>query len=1318
MLDNWKRLSYNELIGKFTNLKTASNVNHVKENQGLKGKINSRVYISAGAINQESANKFKENLANFFPAYVTIEDDNNGFGNEPVKITKFKIKKADLIRYRDDWLNNRCLRELAKLDGKASEYNLRLLTTLLATATNLKKGTYGGERTRKYEHDQRGGRGKHQQFLNWFYSEDGYPGRVDYEKLHFLLSAHKEPPVIFFDPEHIREKFTLEDGFIRIEVKQDNPLLVLFNAFPQDNKTKLKHEEGKLKGNFQDWKHFAEFLLGEGKEQAEILLKKHQQVAILKELDVNAAIIVKIKEGNWEINRNELVNGRITALEKSLKLFADKAFLIKFTKDKGVLQAEQYFNWLCANIHAEIAFLKTQVQLPEQDNFKVLHQEINQLLTIHDFLLYKDLVHRDAQINITEKEATDLFNALKEASDKKKVLSEHPVAKLLNLNKEGDLSDLTKFLEANNQWNKHIKRDFLEKLNSLLPKNLHSVKISSKLRIKQVLYNLTYYIPGSSLWLKHLHPANSRVETGFKGNSLYCSNKEIEETKISREIRLSLEVNSVDGSLSKFVPSKHEAKCYVSEFRKERNMMGAKERFIYRIKKHRLIWLPFSIGIFIFTVSLSITSRILTILGVIAPFPINTILNEFRGFTESVAIIFGLDTFLDFTVLRAIDFVALTVRYIDKYLFGSTIRSCLRLITGIALDIYRGIKYGIKSCWQSLIDHGLWGSLVIASDNVKSAFGEITKEEVKNVPKSVLTYFRNKIFTSEERAESIGFNIPIISLFYNLYKNYKEWKGRKEGLKLRPVDYESVGKSQYLAICPKLEEDKQCVTSEKAKLHRLKLACDSFASLHKEEADKINELKSKIENFTKEQNTDKLQEKYEEVRTVLNKITKKDELIKLVHAQTQITGVKQDLHNFAQNKERIRERKKDFSQVLLLQTALLHKKLFPDQNIDYQNPANSFIQQNPEGVKSADLQRKINIINSLIEKINDSKIATAQSITEPIFTINNEHRKLKLNLELYKSGLEQLKSHLNEKNSISPIGLSLLDYKFRHCLSNAFVLMNKGFNRLDYNGFHNGDLQKFVGEFGLATLLISSKKMSEIAANLRLYSGTSSSLDLAVRRFSHFVKEYQDPKRLLLCFLAISALEMTRARVITDTISDYMELVTSYLEILDQGSKETIVGNAIHVFYEKAELPRDLIAALIQFNEGLCDMEIAEEDEYDTTTRAKSIVNTLCSIIFTVIGINIIKSVIAEKGYDKKEAMQKCYTPYFATIGCLASGIPVAVLTLRNVAVNAAIIYTLFAISTASVITSFGSFIYSLTLPKTTISDGITTKPEKSLIRY
>lgn len=1259
----WKELSYKKLLAEFTHVP----ITNVKGDSLW----DVRVQLPQGQVQ-----KFK----NYFPDFVKIKEVKSLQVNQVL----LSISKADLVRCRDNYLGNP-IRQWADIDGKHEEYDVRLLATLFVSGNSADQYN---TISKKYLHEQRAIKGKDQQILNWLYDEDGYPGRVEYKGKDFVRYAHEEAPVIFLDPhQYLKGKFTLAQGKFKLSFQDNSPIKSAFDRYsqiqmqnePQHKKVKLN--DNTLEGNFAAWKHFVAYLLGDGKEQviADLQAKQKADTLLAASEDVES-------EQSTNSDSNKQSQEIIVALQSTLKLFSSTAFFNKFTKDKGVLQSEQYFTTLFAHIHAEIGFLRSHntVSLEDLKKFQDIHTEINELLTLHDFLAYKELVHRDAQILLTKKEVKDLFKDLRNSDQTidsiKAVLADDSTAKLLCIPNLGDeaVENIKNFIQNNSELGKNNLSEFLSILQKLAPENVTSIKLSAGLRVKEVLYNLTYYIPGSSLWLKYLHPGSKRVVTGYKRDSWYCKNLEIEETESAKTIREKLSLEKDDSS---FVPSKHEAKCLVSEFRLKRNMMGAKEKFIFKIKKNRFVWLPVCIVLFVVTLGLSIASRVLLVLNVIPPYPINSILEGIRGFTESFAFIFGLDTFIDFTLLRVLDFAALAVKYIDRYLLGCTVRSILRLVTGVLTDIFHGIKYGVKSCIQSIIDHGFIGSVVIATGNVKQSLGSITGEKILSLPRSLFTYIRDKMFLPEERSESFGFKIPVVCAFYHLHKSYKNWRAEKQESCLSAV--KSSNDVVTLYDNPDFN-DKHVLASEKERIKQLEVHLNAFAVTENcVVAQQYRGLVESIRGFNSVQNVGNLQTKYTEIRDKLHNFEQKDKLSDFITATKKIRAAKQDWQDFLHKKQVISENIQDYAKVSILKTALFHKQLF-GYEINYSDPLKSYVQHDNDTAISRDaLEKKISVIDSFLSRISSSNIPVAQSIAEPIFTITREHEQLQLKLKCYKASLEQLKKSVEDGEFVSESMLYCLNYQFKQQLSDAFMLFKGGFNKLQYNHFHGQALQEFLNEFGVFVLSPASSGIKVITGNLKLYEGRDSSADLAFKRFAHFVEEYQDPRRLIFCLMLMSILRQTKLSSIPDSVSELLEMLEHGLglEALEESVMSTPVGKVMHEIYG-GEILRDMSV----FSEQICDilcwskLEDEHNNVYTAEDRAKGTVNTLCALVLTIIGINTIKSIAAEKNYNTKDTLQKCYAPYFSSIS-LFFFIP-AVLVYKYVH-NMMCAYALFAVSVA-----------------------------------
>ena len=1276
---DWRRYAVKEFLEKEFDI-TEEKLKSPKE---IQGGNSSYIYIDAGCISTDH-----------FPACNSIRRVKTKAEEDVIAISK-----ADLRRCKDSWMNN----PLRKFSDQ--EADVRFLTTLFAAADNFnqKQSPYI-DKPEKYQHDQRAGSGRGQQFLNWLYDEDGYPGRVNHKAFHYIKSIFSKPPIILLDPEkHLKNKFTFTGGLYHLNIKADSALHKAITRYKEtekykafEQKLKCTCEDSSVSWNYQQLKQFADYLLKEGRREIEGDLVEQQKKSIIDNINIhkestepNDVPTGCIDEVGQEVREVVDVENVKAALDETLKAFSSKDFLKKFTKDKGVLQFEVYHNWLIANIHAAKKYLEGENA--DLEKFQYLRDEINELLLLRDFLVFKKLKVRDAQLNITTKELKDLFHQLKSenSDDHSKALANNQIGQWLGITSTDnkDVCDqLNTFVTSHEKLDKNDRQEFIDILQGLASTDIQSIKVSTKQRIKEVLYNMNFYIPGSSLWLKYLNPASSRITTSYnRGLSLYCKNREIYETTQSKEIREALHIEI---SSEKYVPSKHEAKCLVDEFRRKHHMMGAKEKFIFKIKKHRVVWLPFCIILSLIMVTIAVTSRVLLSLHVVPASPVNRVLSGFRGFVESSIFIFGLDTFLDLVILRVIDFVSLAINYIDRYLLGSIIRSTLRLIIGITVDCYLGIRNGVKSCLQSFIEHGVIGSLSLAADNIKSSLRKFTWKEVKNGPKAVLTYISEKIFFDEEVSKSPGFNIPVISLFYNIHDVYTKWqKSKQHDTALLTFKEKEYTVEKHLKCDSDLNFNCE---NTRAELQRniVKILTSSYNII-----DKTAPLMQNIIDLNKAllgTNVQLIKTSYEQVKQSLNSgdnEERKGQLQSLVIQQKKVDLAKQDWKDFAQNKDKISSNINAYSQASFEEAKILSSKL----KSVLQSSLNITLQD-----INSEISAKLSLINSLIETLEDSNIGVAQDIAQPIFKTNQELSHLRVSLYCYGHALKDL--HDSEREADDATLLYCLNYNFCHTLSDAFALINKSLNELHYSGVRSTLLKQFTDEFAPYILHDPSSEIKEIVGNLLLYHGRISSVGLATKHFLHFVKEYQEPKRLLILLGLMEFLKVTPAAFIPEAISNSLEVMMGSLHLheISEVINSNEVAQFIHYLYETAEAPRDLMEAAKGIVYTLSNIEKAEKDHHhgshSTEDRVKGTINLICSLLFSIIGINLLKSIAAERGYNKKQTLQRCYATYFVFI-TVSTGI--AMLCVQHfLPAKLHLMYTLSSIAIVAFMGALGTMIY------------------------
>ncbi len=1394
--------------------------------------------ISSAEIQEQfSATKLKIDKEENGQLEQHVKALQESFPKEMIKKVKgysnvYRISKADLQRCKDELLINPF-----RFWANSEEDSMLLTTLMIANNSEDCQEAYEYAGTNTYHHDQRRAKGIGQNVFNQVFKK--HPGRIKHTDTDHIRIAYDRPPIVHLDPlRNLAKNFTFKKGQYRLTINKDSVLYKLSRG--ENNESDLRNyglsgdndvdsERYKIKGNYQSWNNFFESSLKKNREKALDLLISQQQKSILRTIPEDTITVADVDFFTY----NPSTENKISVLKKALEILNNQAFFDKFTKGKGVLQARQYFNYFFAQIHAEISYLKQLESDPKikKQDFTLLHQEINRLLTIYDFFLNKHLTVRQVVYHFTKKEIENFRNLIRDKEHYedicksinknlgyknsntfkhleyiKQQIDNHPVTQILNLN-DAQIQNLQKQAITDPSI-----KDFLQELIEVkfpnkkqnphknskapLPQREGSIKISTTLRIKEFFYNLTFYLPLSSLWLKHLNPANYREKTGYKRDSLYTSNREIQESGVTKEIRenLGLEYDS-----ARFIPSKHEAKNLVYDFRKEKNLMGTKEKFIYKIKRNRFIWLSVCIVVGVITLGLSITSRILIVLNVIPTAPIKNILDEFRGFTETSLLIFSIDTVLDLVILRALDFVVLTVHYIDKYLLGSIIQSTLRIMTGVIVDLVVGIKDCLKTCWQSLIDHELKGSLIIAADNIKTWTKELTADKVKIIPSKIFNYFRNKISTPEEREESIGFNIPVLSLFFNLHKNIKKWKEKRANAKailqkIRPhqlntemalnaatvnsiiVNYpfDSLEKacSDLQTLKPlqeriqkihksfnktnqspkelekhlekiQLEIDKSSKTGrykqeldtffaklrDKEKeyfintsntfkrkyLARLDLACTELEkTLPNNKKQKLESIRTHIKKIGvtadgKHNNKTQLLNEYNQLYRKLEDLGYRESFENLLQFIRQKEQLHKDLIDIKHKKDLILENKEGYIQTFLLDTAINYKAVKEEirkdksdiSEINYKYLIDNFLIPNTNSssakqglISKSDLKRKIKILDAVIKKLEASKLEAARSIAEPIFNLTgNTLDSTKVGLELYKAILEEFEQKINHSHHIDPIALALLTAKFSRSLSDAAIFLKKGIAPSESSGHEFSYLKDYLSEYGLKFLSDTSPEAKELAEELVLYTGIKSSTDVAIKRFSHFVKDFQSPIKLIIAGAGSYALIGLGGGHIIEYAAWPLEKLEEHLPSLHiHENATTVMGGVVTAIYIHAETPRDIAVTLCSANKTLQGSTAAE-------MHVKGTLNTIISLLSSLLLINSIKTYAAEKGYTQQEKLRQLYIPYFTIISIAFDGFIIASLLLERLPKKKIGMYTIIV---AAVILSFlplAVFIYSLFVP-------------------
>ena len=287
--------------------------------------------------------------------------------------------------------------------------------------------------------------------------------------------------------------------------------------------------------------------------------------------------------------------------------------------------------------------------------------------------------------------------------------------------------------------------------------------------------------------------------------------------------------------------------------------------------------------------------------------------------------------------------------------------------------------------------------------------------------------------------------------------------------------------------------------------------------------------------------------------------------------------------------------------------------------------------------------------------------SSKQSFSSPVFNTNTKLEYLLCSLECYRAALSNLHDKFNSQygqDLPSEALLMSLHYNFRHTLSDAFFLLNNGLNELHYSGLNSALLSEFSNEF---VFYIHHKPSSEIQGatdDLLLYHAKISVLSLFLEHFKHFVQEHQEIKRLALCGFLMHAARQTSLKVFAEGLTDSFERFMDELPgvgTLHDAVCDNAVAEAVEEFYKNCELLRDFfevgensINALMQTEEASADDH--HHGSYSAELRVKSAINLIFCFIFSILGIQSLRSIAIDRQYNNRQIMQVLVIPYISTL--------------------------------------------------------------------
>ncbi|WP_339045720.1 hypothetical protein [Candidatus Mesenet endosymbiont of Agriotes lineatus] len=1207
----------------------------------------------------------------------TEENRKKIFSHIPEKLfTKFtdgeekylKITKADLLRHQKEQMANPI-----RAWGNDDEYSTRLITSLLFGATpgwhEYCKNSYEHGQDR-YIHDQRAGGGRAKQFLNWMYDDEGYPGRLEEQNEYENLI-----PLCFPNPELLRPHFScMGDGRYALVVSTSWGCSELYHKLYELNllnkftiQVDEKTNEARIIAPFCTWQEAIAKILEEQSLEKDLSLEQQKTHIISLIIEFVKDQATKNKEEIQDIEQlqkkvtdfiqsiNNVAkdeNSNVCQVQKAIKalyqirknITANKEFFDKFTDDKGVLQAEQYFRALTAHIDSEITFLVTfQSVLTKKDldiflkqTCKEVHSDINELLLAHDFLLTDDLEHRDIVINLTRKEIKELYQYISDkikdykGNEKDKYewllhqLKLHPLFEFFNVRNTNEMQakvgELWKIVESDDSNKEFDKSRFINGLTEVINSSADDkgevhIEQSRWLAFKQWLYNASYHIPLSSIWLSHVNPGKSRTGTKYKGQTLrealYAQNRVIQTSEFSQNIRKDL---NLDTDNKEFVESKHEASWLIKEFRKKHRISGAKEKVLTYLGKNKILWYTLLTVFILFTSAAAIVGRVLSYLGIVPPVVVDRMINSLRGIFDGFVVMFGLDTIIDSIFILAADLAGLIVRFVDYLLLFGLVSKTIRYMTKGIGRVIEGISNGFKALYETIRIYGLKGSFILLHDKIINNKQPAKEEKCEA---------EEKIEKKKEIMVGQAHNIDNISSSIQKLWQESQIEGHKSnGERIKYI---------FNNLKSQIEID---LVGRDIKFPKLS---KNFLSMCDLNNNKSNFKSTSDWNFIKFQY---------EFHYLLSKYPEKL-LTEISESNDKIQYARKDIA--AENDRMI--------MYDLMVAASLQTKLSPEkqEEVKFDNAKNIIKEcinnQAKEFVDPETLDKKIAAIKWATNALESHDIDFAVKKAEPIFQTTKAHISAEVALHDYSEKLKELRDYGRQ---ISVDELNAYEMIFTRYIADAHYMLSS-IDQLTAKNHESNSLHQFRAAFSdnCALLAPPSHGAKDAALILGIDRGRVSLVSRIKEYTVDFVEEFQDPKVFAIAFAAYYiAVQIPGLLNVAHTITDVPEIMLDHagLGMVYDHFLETDVGRAlIEMVYQRGELLKDVWVLFNEFKDGIIGeselkkrwSEIKQEvkktkshcDHHEhgsAKERLTSFINGLVHFILTIFCINLIKNLFHE----------------------------------------------------------------------------------------
>ncbi|ABD44508.1 hypothetical protein ECH_0488 [Ehrlichia chaffeensis str. Arkansas] len=877
--------------------------------------------------------------------------------------------------------------------------------------------------------------------------------------------------------------------------------------------------------------------------EAEInFLQKFQDVLVIKDLD----LFLKVTCKNVHDDINRLLAAYDFFMQKKI---VDRNAILKFTK-KELLELTQYTNSRVLLLKEIVRYMNDSIRakninksfLSERvigfivDNHPILSTQLlkdNRLISSIDFPgLIDSIVCVNGKWIIRNKEKNKwLLRQLKL----------HSLIDYLDINI--DCLDILDEL-----WDKKISDSkFLGILRVIInnshtdKKFIYDVKVSKSLRVLQVLYRISHFIPFSSIWRYYINPSRYRTTPGYVGDNvkekLYTQNKKIPVTSFSSKI---IENIKLCNSEERYVQSYYEAKFLKKRIRKDNNIAGRFEKLKIRLLSNRFVaYVLFGLMFVIILIS-AIVGRILMHFNIIPGVFIGKFIYGMQGIFDSLCVVVGLDTIVDKGLSLILDTAGIIVRVLDFILLCGLLSECIRFFIKLVYLICKHVYKVCENIYEFLKIYGFKYSCIILL--------------------SKIWFIKHREFeTCQQQRESSeqGYDINggLIEALEQIYGKVKV----SDGLSSRIISMTRELSSQIdqILCCnkPKPEFLLKEFESHTSKLPQDVVGNVNYIKLKYEFSYLLNNYTEKI-NYCSD--TDRL--------NILNSFQKRSALY------DKITAVN-------------------------LQTRYFHKdscvKICNTRDVE-----RIFAEANTMGdiVTVELLDAKIASLKWAIHMLDVHDVYNIKNRSEPVFLNTKVDHSMTVVLYDCILRLQNYRKQLQFGKLISKKFIDTdIDSNFSPYIRDVYHVLQS----LDDNSMLNSQtssIRIFVENFFDSNSLLLKKpsdKAKDLANYIKIDKGTVSCMSRIKKSIYEFIEYFQDPKSISISFILYYLLRLTNSITLL-SIADYVTQITDHaldivmLDGLYEYFTCTDFGKLLLVeFYQKGILFKDIMFMCSEFDLGL-----------------------------------------------------------------------------------------------------------------------------------